>query len=209
MRTPVRILAGLSVLGAAVVILIALPHPASLVARQPAPAPASTSADPTPADWTGRVRPSLEAMRIPIRGKDLEALFRTVDRSARRFGIDPLAVLAIIEIESEFDPLAVSPRGAMGLMQLRADTARELAEDLGITWLSDAMLLDPEVNVLLGTFYLSRLNHRFGDLDEALAAFHAGPGRVEISRGQGATVPLEYADRVWDAIVHFTVRAIA
>ena len=97
----------------------------------------------------------------------------------------------------------------MGLMQLRADTARELAEDLGITWLSDAMLLDPEVNVLLGTFYLSRLNHRFGDLDEALAAFNAGPGRVEISKGQGGSVPLEYANRVWDAIVHFTVRAIA
>jgi soluble lytic murein transglycosylase-like protein len=148
-------------------------------------------------------------MRIPIRGKNLEALLRSVDRNARRFGIDPLAVLAIIEIESEFDPMAVSPRGAMGLMQLRADTARELADDLGIPWLSDDMLLDPDVNVLLGTFYLSRLIERFGDLDEALTAFHDGPGRVEISKIQAGSVQLEYANRVWDAIVHFTVRAIA
>jgi soluble lytic murein transglycosylase len=132
-----------------------------------------------------------------------------VDRSARRFGIDPLAVLAIIKIESEFDPMAVSPRGAMGLMQLRADTARELAGMLGIPWASDEMLLDPDLNVLLGTFYLSRLSHRFGDLDDAFTAFHLGPARVEVSKGQGESVPLEYAHQVWDAILRFTVRAIA
>ncbi|MBZ5639558.1 MAG: lytic transglycosylase domain-containing protein [Acidobacteriia bacterium] len=211
MLTPVRLLAGASVLGAVVVALLALSDPAPRFVELPlaSATPASSTADPKPADWAGRVRPRLEAMRIPIRGKNLEALLRSVDRNARRFGIDPLAVLAIIEIESEFDPMAVSPRGAMGLMQLRADTARELADDLGIPWLSDDMLLDPDVNVLLGTFYLSRLIERFGDLDEALTAFHDGPGRVEISKIQAGSVQLEYANRVWDAIVHFTVRAIA
>ena len=97
----------------------------------------------------------------------------------------------------------------MGLMQLRADTARELAGLLGIPWASDEMLLDPDVNVLLGTFYLSRLSRRFGDLDEAFTAFHLGPARVEVSKDQGETVSLEYAHKVWDAILRFTVRAIA
>jgi soluble lytic murein transglycosylase-like protein len=211
MRAPIRILAVLSVVGAAVAALIALPRPSTYVERQRAivQVPPASPVVAESADWTARVRPSLEAMRIPIRGKNLESLLRTVDRSAQRFGIDPLTVLAIIKIESEFDPIAVSPRGAMGLMQLRADTARELAEMLGIPWASDEMLLDPDMNVLLGTFYLSRLSRRFGDLDEALAAFHLGPARVEVSKVQGESVPLEYSNQVWDAILRFAVRAIA
>jgi len=209
LRTP--LLAGFLALGAMVLLAVALDRRAApvedrteaTVAQVSAPAVASEP------DWTGRVRLTLERMHIPIRGKNLEALLRTVDRSSKRFGIDPLAVLGIIAIESEFDPLAVSPRGAMGLMQLRADTARELAEDLGIAWRSDDLLLDPDVNVLLGSFYLSRLITRFGDIDAALAAFHDGPGRVQISKGQGGSVPLEYANRVWDAIVRLDLRAIA
>ena len=209
LRTP--LLAGFLALGAMVLLAVALDRrdapvedrTEATVAQVSAPAVASEP------DWTGRVRLTLERMHIPIRGKNLEALLRTVDRSSKRFGIDPLAVLGIIAIESEFDPLAVSPRGVMGLMQLRADTARELAEDLGIAWRSDDLLLDPDVNVLLGSFYLSRLITRFGDIDAALAAFHDGPGRVQLFKGQGGSVPLEYANRVWDAIVRLDLRAIA
>ncbi len=212
MRIPIRLFAGLSVLAVVLLALLALPHPpAPSEARSAGPVPAVSGAvaDPVGPAWAGKVRQTLQAMRIPIRGQKLESLLRTVDENARRFGIDPLTVLAIIEIESEFDPMAVSPRGAMGLMQLRADTARELAQDLGIPWLSDEVLLDPDLNILLGTFYLSRLNERFGDLDAALAAFHAGPGRVGIRREQGGSVPLEYANRVWDAILRLEIRAIA
>ena len=209
LRTPV--LAGFLALGAMVLVSVALDRRDAPVEDRTAAtlAPVSAPAVASEPDWSGRVRLTLERMHIPIRGKNLEALLRTVDRSSKRFGIDPLAVLGIIAIESEFDPLAVSPRGAMGLMQLRADTARELAEDLGIAWRSDDLLLDPDVNVLLGSFYLSRLITRFGDIDAALAAFHDGPGRVQISKGQGGSVPLEYANRVWDAIVRLDLRAIA
>lgn len=208
-RTPV--LAGFLALGAMVLLAVALVHHEAPAEERSGVTPASVCAPVVASepDWTGRVRLTLEKMHIPIRGKNLEALLRTVDRSSKRFGIDPLAVLGIIAIESEFDPLAVSPRGAMGLMQLRADTARELAEDLGIAWRSDDLLLDPDVNVLLGSFYLSRLINRFGDIDAALAAFHDGPGRVQLFKGQGESVPLEYANRVWDAIVRLDLRAIA
>lgn len=211
MRLLTRLLASFSAIGAAGLVFLPVPD-------RPAPAdfkPLSIAApvhapEALPSvDWTSRVRESLEGARIPIRGEGLEALFRTIDRSARRFDMDPLAILGVIAIESEFDPLAVSPRGAMGLMQLRADTARELAATLGIPWPSDDLLLDPDVNVLLGTFYLSRLTERFGDLDAALVAFHAGPGRVELFRGQGGSVPLGYANKVWDAIIRLHVRAIA
>ncbi len=211
MRLHTPVVAGLLAVGALLLAIVALHHPSAPAEVRADALVAAAGADVAApeADWTLKVQRTLERMHIPIRGKNLEALLRTVDRSSKRFGIDPLAVLGIISIESEFDPMAVSPSGAMGLMQLRADTARELADELGIPWPSDDTLLDPDVNVLLGTFYLSRLNERFGDLDAALAAFHDGPGRVQVFRGQGLSVPLEYANRVWDAIVRLDLRAIA
>ncbi len=211
MRVRTTVVAGLFALSAVLAVALALFREELRIDEPAAVAPvlASAPAVASEADWTARVRQTLERMHLPIRGKKLEALLRSVDSSAKRFGVDPLAVLGIISIESEFDPTAVSPNGAMGLMQLRADTARELAEQLGIAWPSDDLLLDPDVNVLLGSFYLSRLIQRFGDMDAALAAFHAGPGRVQFFQGQGVSVPLEYANRVWDAIVRLDLRAIA
>jgi len=123
-----------------------------------------------------------------------------VDRYARRYRVDPLVVLAVIQVESRFDPTAVSSQGAMGLMQLQADTARELAMDLGLQWTGDDLLFDPDVNVLLGCAYLSRLIDRFGDLDAALAAYSSGPGIVEARRGANSPIPLAYTDRVWDVL---------
>ncbi len=83
----------------------------------------------------------------------------------------PEALLhAVIHVESNHDPAAVSPRGALGLMQLMPATARELG-------VGDA--LDPEVNVRAGARYLRRLLTLFGDdLALALAAYNAGPGAV-------------------------------
>jgi soluble lytic murein transglycosylase len=144
-------------------------------------------------------------MRLPIRGERLDTLLRSVDRASSQFDVDPVSVLAVILVESRFDSGAVSPRGAMGLMQLRADTARELADELGVHWTSDDLLLDPDTNVLLGTYYLSVLFHRFGDQDAAFTAFHAGPGRV----AGGEALPRDYADRVWDAVVRLRVRPFA
>src|SRR6185295_5511224 len=96
---------------------------------------------------------------------------------------------------------AVSPMGAMGLMQLRADTAKAVAEDLGLAWESDETLFDVDTNVLLGTRYLRMLLDRFGSLDRTLAAFHAGPGFVESRLTRSAPFSLAYPDRVWDAVL--------
>ncbi len=207
MRTPVRILAGSTVAGT--VVLLSLFAPVAYQPRAetlPVVAPRPPAGPPSSAGWIEGVRPSLEGMRLPTRGADLDTLLRTVDRASARFSVDPVAVLAVILVESRFDSGAVSPRGAKGLMQLRVETARELADDLGIPWTSDDLLHDPETNVVLGTYYLSSLVRRFGDLDLALAAFNAGPGRVQSVAG-GA--PRGYANRVWDAVVRLRLRPLA
>ena len=91
--------------------------------------------------------------------------------AAERHGVDPLLVAAIVQAESSFDTEAVSPRGALGLMQMMPTTA----EQLGV---ADAY--DPSQNVDAGVSYLAYLLRRFdNDLVLALAGYNAGPGAVD------------------------------
>jgi soluble lytic murein transglycosylase-like protein len=109
---------------------------------------------------------------VPGAGGDLRAL---AVEAARRHGLDPDLVLAVIAVESAFRPDAVSPKGAQGLMQLMPATARSLD-------VSDPM--DPAANVDGGARYLGSLVARYdGDLDKALAAYNAGPGAVDRHNG--------------------------
>lgn len=98
-----------------------------------------------------------------------------VRQEAARQGLDEGLVHAVVAVESNYDPMALSPKGARGLMQLMPETAREL----GVT-----QPYDPEQNIRGGTRYLRRLIDQFGgDLDLALAAYNAGPGAVDRHRG--------------------------
>ncbi len=101
-----------------------------------------------------------------------------IERNARAHDLRPELVRAVIQTESAFNPVALSPKGAMGLMQLMPDTAK----DYGVT---DPY--DPEENVRGGTAYLKDLFDRYQGSEElALAAYNAGPGAVD---RYGQTVP--------------------
>lgn len=93
--------------------------------------------------------------------------------------IDPLLVRAVIKVESNFNPKAVSRKGARGLMQIMPDTARELRLDDPFS---------PKQNIAAGTKYLKQQLDSFGDIKLGLAAYNAGPGRVT-PQGMIAYIP--------------------
>lgn len=93
--------------------------------------------------------------------------------------VDPALLLAIARQESEFNPLAVSPSGALGMMQLLPDTARHTAINAGIPYNREALTQDPGYNIFLGEKYIHRMIERFdGSYILAVAAYNAGPTRV-------------------------------
>jgi soluble lytic murein transglycosylase-like protein len=162
-----------------------------------------------PEAWPERIAPSLDGMRPGATAAEVRETVRLVDRYARESGVDPLLVLAVIHVESRFDRYAVSPQGAVGLMQLLPATAQALAGEIGLEWTSDDLLFDPEVNVRLGTRYLRQLVERFDNLDAALAAFHAGPTRIEARLARRAGFSLGYADRVWNVLFRLQADVLA
>lgn len=97
-----------------------------------------------------------------------------IDHFAHQQSLEPRLVRAVIQVESGYNPRALSNRGAMGLMQLAPETARDLAVD-------DPY--DPVENLRAGTTYLRRMLDRFSQLELALAAYNAGPTVVDRHRG--------------------------
>ena len=135
------------------------------------PVPAMASG-PTAVSPGARV-PAKRMSESTARRKELFAPL--VRAAAQAHGLPEALLHAVIEVESGFDAAAVSPKGALGLMQLMPQTARELR-------VRDAR--DPAANIDGGARYLKELLARFGnDLSLALAAYNAGPGAVQRSGG--------------------------
>jgi soluble lytic murein transglycosylase len=114
--------------------------------------------------------------RYPLR---YEAIIRG---HAHNYHLDPALVAAVVYTESKFDPETVSKAGAVGLMQLLPATAQGIATRTGGSKFTTADLVDPEINVRYGCWYLRHLIDTYrahpNSLELALAAYNAGQANV-------------------------------
>lgn len=130
---------------------------------------------------------------------EIHRLSGVIIAEALRHGVEPGLVLAVIEVESTGYHRAVSPVGALGLMQILPSTGEELASKHGVTWYGAETLFDPVVNVKLGTAYLKELSDRYDHVPTALAAYNWGPSRIDRRLRQGSSLPEIYVKRVMQA----------
>lgn len=122
-------------------------------------------------------RPSATAYNYRFKG-DYD---RLIEEAARKYNVDFALVKSMIKVESDFNPAAVSPKGAQGLMQIIPDNFSAL----GIV-----NPFDPYENIMGGTRFFKQMLDRFGgQTNLALAAYNAGPGAVERNRNQIPAYP--------------------
>jgi len=132
----------------------------------------------------------------------LHRLAGLVLENSRLYGYNPELLLAVIAVESKFNPAALgryrggSLSGALGLMQIKYPTARGIAKMLGMEGLKPADLMDPETNILLGTAYLTTLISRFKSFKLGIIAYNLGPGTVRSTLSRREALPMRYYEKV-------------
>ena len=135
-----------------------------------------------------------QRLRYPLRYEQIVA------GHAANYRLEPQLVAAVIYQESKFDADARSSSGAVGLMQLLPETGQGIADRTGGDAWQPGDLLDPELNVRYGSWYLRHLLDKYGDERLALAAYNAGQTNVDEWRERGVGIQFDetrhYVDRV-------------
>lgn len=126
-----------------------------------------------------------------------QAIATTLINESNRYQMDPLFVLAVIQLESQFNPLTRGSHGERGLMQMRPSTARWLERELG---LRHSDLFDPIGNIRAGVAYMAWLRQHFHFVSSKyVSAYNIGPSRV-LEMG---TEPSSYMRRVMQRYLKF------
>jgi soluble lytic murein transglycosylase len=124
-----------------------------------------------------------------------------ISQAAKKFNLNPHLIKAVIKVESDFCPKAVSKHGALGLMQIMPKTAEELN-------LKEPFC--PKENIMAGTRYLKQMLDLFnGDLRLALAAYNAGPDKVISENNQISGETYRYVEKVLNYLNQYKKRKIA
>jgi len=133
-----------------------------------------------------------------------EKIVNLVYENSTTYGYDPLLVLAVIHVESVFDPKAIGryrsgmESGAFGLMQLKFATALEVASSIGVFLDDTTDLFKPEINIILGIAYLTQQISTFHDFKLGLLAYNQGPGTIQKHLKEKTPLSVRYYRKVLD-----------
>lgn len=170
--------------------------PAQAAPLQEAPRRSSPRPAGVPSPKEKKILEILSRFETGLEKKQEEKLAAFIHQESRRYGFDPELIVAVISTESSFYNWSISPKGAVGLMQIIPTTGRQIAEMNDIIWHGKDPLFDPFLNIRLGIHYLWMLYLKFGDIHLALTAYNQGPGRVIGWLKAGEEIPTEYAEKV-------------
>jgi soluble lytic murein transglycosylase-like protein len=191
--------------------------PPLLIAKYPSTVPTKTETLLTETQAVERKRPEdlttiytiVKANRPGISDKEAWKVSTAIlDECAKR-NLDPMLVLAVIKIESNFRNRVESPMGARGIMQIMPETGKFLSQELlrvdgfGYGSFIADHLYDPIVNIKLGVYYLDGLKRQFRNLQLALLAYNLGPGEIQNRLDNNLYVSDAYAASVLNVYREF------
>jgi soluble lytic murein transglycosylase len=152
----------------------------------------------------------VQANRLDLLEKEAWDLAEVILAESSKYKLDPILILAVIDVESKFQFGAVSPAGARGIMQIMPSTGkflvesvRPLAKEIKVEQFMPEHLDDPIVNIKLGTYYLHDLRKSFRNVNNALIAYNLGPTELRIRMENQIEYNGEYANAVFTAYQKF------
>ena len=152
----------------------------------------------------------VQANRPDLLEKEAWDLAEVILAESSKYKLDPILILAVIDVESKFQFGAVSPAGARGIMQIMpatgkflVESVRALAKEIEVEQFVPEHLDDPIVNIKLGTYYLHDLRKSFRNVNNALVAYNLGPTELRIRMENQIEYNGEYADAVLTAYQKF------
>jgi len=138
----------------------------------------------------------IRSHRPTLPHEEATALAHAIQQEARRYNLDWQLLFGIIQMESGFDPMARSPRGAVGLMQVMPVVFEEVATELGWADRDPEALEDIRLNIRVGAHYLFTQVRRFGDLEKAVQAYYLGPSRITNPSDERVRLGRQYVEAV-------------
>lgn len=154
----------------------------------------------------------VKAHRADITDSEAWRVSEVILEESLKRNLDPMLVLAVIEVESRFQYAMISPMGARGIMQIMPETGKFLTDLLGrelglqpVAYRPES-LDDPILNIRMGVYYLHDLKKQFGNLDLTLVAYNAGPAELQKRLENNQPFSQDYATRVLDAYKRYANR---
>jgi soluble lytic murein transglycosylase-like protein len=154
----------------------------------------------------------VKSRRPDIRDGEAWKISETILGESSGYGLDPMLVSALIDVESKFQFALVSPAGARGIMQILPDVGQALAEEIGVGRNSGFSAFRPEhldnpiFNIKLGVYYLYDLTKSFRSLNLALVAYNTGPTEIRNCLENNIGFSEDYANAVLAVYQRFKAR---